>query len=75
VANKWLDEQTATMRGLFGNLLYEAQRIEADVFDQLSSCDTCQHLFDTRDPRCCIEEEFAFCPACELEAAARAAQK
>jgi hypothetical protein len=63
----WPDEQTAVMRGMFGNLVYEARRIQEDVFDQLDACASCSHLFDIRDERCHRDEHGSWCPACNME--------
>jgi len=64
----WPNEQTAVMRGMFGNLVCEARRIQEDVFDQLDACASCSHLFDKRDPRHYADTIGEWCPACSIEA-------
>lgn len=65
---KWPSEQTAVMRGLFGNLIHEAERIQKDIFDALGSCSACGHLFDKRDTRHYSDDVGEWCPACNAEA-------
>lgn len=64
---KQLDDASELMRGIFNNLLWEAQRLD-DYMRQLSACATCNHVFDLRDKRHAIVDGHHFCPACNLEA-------
>lgn len=62
-----LDEASALMRGIFGNLMYEAQNLE-DYMGNLSACASCSHVFDMRDSRHAVVDGHHFCPACNIEA-------
>ena len=66
-----LDEASHLMRGLFSNLMYEAKSLD-DYMQNLSSCASCSHVFDLRDKRHAIVDGHHFCPACTIEAEARA---
>lgn len=67
---KDLDEASSLMRGLFGNLMYEAKSLD-DYMQKLSVCACCSHVFDTRDPRHRVVDGHHFCPACEMESTTR----
>lgn len=62
-----LDEAADVMRGLFGNLLWEAQNLN-DYLMRLSACASCTHVFDLRDERHAIVDGHHYCPACNIEA-------
>lgn len=62
-----IDEASALMRGIFANLLVEAQSLN-DYIGNLSACASCNHVFDLRDPRHAIVDGHHFCPACNIEA-------
>lgn len=66
-----LDEASDLMRGLFGNLMWEAQNLN-DYMMNLSACGSCSHVFDLRDKRHAIVDGNHFCPACNLEALQKA---
>jgi len=65
-----LDEATELMRGIFGNLMWEARRL-CDYHMNLSACASCSHVFDLRDKRHAIVDGHHFCPACNLEASSK----
>ena len=65
-----LDEASGLMRGVFGNLIYEAKKLD-DFMQNLSACASCEHVFDLRDPRHKIVDGHHFCPACEIESQIR----
>ena len=65
-----LDEATDLMRGIFGNLMYEAQSL-CDYMINLSACSSCNHVFDLRDERHAVVDGHHFCPACNMEAIAK----
>ena len=62
-----LDEASSLMRGVFGNLVWEARRLN-DYMSQLSACATCTYVFDLRDERHAVVDGNHFCPACNIEA-------
>jgi hypothetical protein len=63
---EWPDEASNVMRGVAGNLIWEAQRLQ-EYMDNLSSCATCSSVFDLRDKRHAIVDGHHFCPACNIE--------
>jgi hypothetical protein len=65
-----LDEASDIMRGLFGNLLWEANNLN-DYMKRLSSCASCSHVFDLTDERHAIVDGHHFCPACNMDALAK----
>lgn len=65
-----LDEASHLMRGLFGNLMYEAKNLD-DYMQSLSACASCSHVLDLRDARHAIVDGEHFCPACNLEATSK----
>lgn len=62
-----LDEASDLMRGIFSNLVWEAERLQ-EYHEQLSACASCSHVFDLRDNRHAIVDGHHFCPACNIEA-------
>jgi len=61
------DKASALMRGIFSNLLWEAERMQ-EYHGQLSSCSSCTHVFDLRDTRHAVVDGHHYCPACNIEA-------
>ena len=60
-------EASTVMRGVFGNLLWEAERLQ-DYMDKMSACASCSHVFDITDPRHAVVDGHHYCPACNIEA-------
>jgi hypothetical protein len=75
VLTKWPDEQTAVMRGIFGNLVNEAKSLQERLFDKIGACGCCSHLFDKRDDRAELGDEVDICPACVAEHDSHQARK
>lgn len=62
----WPGESSSIMRGIFGNLIDEAQRL-TDIFQGILACDTCRKWFDATDTRAEIFDSSSHCPACVIE--------
>lgn len=66
-----IDESQRMMRGLFANVVWEAQNLDK-YMQRLSACASCENVFDLSDERHAMVQGHHFCPACNIEAIAKA---